>query len=344
VKKTLFLSQSVLFVASALLAILLLFACGCSKQTKLSNPIEQVEKPFTIDSVSLVSKFLVIPIQHHSIYSVIECSKISSDSIRCFAFNSNTQTFDTLKGYFNTARAFEITNSSKTVTIRASFRENGFGRGVLSTPSTAIHLEFRLTPFINDSIFVGGIDSIFSTINSSNNIEYQLTFPTFKHQSVNKNVIFSSMIKNSQSFFQTYVDSLNPKEFHFLKYKAICKKIDNNIWNYEWFLESDLQKGIPLFELSFQESNAKSISTNSMENLLKKYNENDNNAISTLISLQKDSIPNSKYVGVSNKGISIYYPHKKKMFYPFNNPSTRKDIDSVSIQTNKNPLKKHTTK
>jgi hypothetical protein len=200
----------------------------------------------------------------------------------------------------------------------------------------------KLAPLIIDSTFVRGKDSVFSTINTSNNIEYRLTFPTFKNQSIRKIVIFSAMIQNSQKYFQQYVDSLNPKEFHFLKYTAKCKKIGKEIWNYEWYSESEIQKGIPLFELSFDESTCSIISTTSLNSL--RLLNNTNVPINTFDSKKIDSLPFSNTLGISGKGIAIYYPHRSKVYYPFQNVITQKSTDSISNDTHKNSLKKHQSK
>jgi hypothetical protein len=338
VKKTLFQTQFVDFFSLALLAFLLIFVSSCSKKTTQNKPVDIVETPFTLDSMSTDSSYLVVTKTNHRLYSLIECFKTTKDSIKCFAFNTKTQSFDSLIGYFNNDRAFEITNTQKTVTIRASFNEDGNGRGVISTSLSTDYLEMKLAPSISDSTFVRGKDSIFTTVNTSNNIEYLLTFPTFKNQSVKKNVIFSAMIRNSQIFFQHYIDSLNAKEFHFLKYRAKCKKIGKDIWNYEWFLESEIQQGIPLFEISFDEYTCSIISTTSL-NTVRLLN-NINVLINTVDSKKIDSLPFSNTLGISGKGITIYYPHRSKVYYPFQNVITQMRTDSISNNTHRNSLKK----
>lgn len=338
VKKTLFQTQFVHFFSLALLLLMLTFVAGCTKKTTQNNLVDEVEKPFTLDSISNTTSFLIVVRTNQSLYSLIECTKTTNDSIKCFAFNTRTKSFDSLIGYFNKDRAFEITNFQKTVNIRASFKEDGNGRGVISTSLSADYLELRLAPLIIDSTFVRGKDSVFSTINTSNNIEYRLTFPTFKNQSIRKNVIFSAMIQNSQMFFQHYIDSLNSKEFHFLKYTAKCKKIGKDIWNYEWFLESEIQKGIPLFELSFDESTCSIITTKSL-NSLRLFN-NVNIPIKTFDTKEIDSLPFSNTIGITEKGISIYYPKISRLYYPFQNFITQMSTDSILKNTQSISFKK----
>jgi len=342
VKKTLFHTQFVDFFSLALLTLLLIFVCSCSKKTTQNNPVDKVEKPFTLDSISTVSSYLVVVNTNQSVYSLMECTKTTNDSIKCFAFNSKSNSFDTLIGYFNKDRAFEISNTQKTITIRASFKEDGKGKGVVSSSLSADYLELSLAPLIIDTTFVRGKDSIFSSVNTSNNIEYQLNFPTFKHLSVRKNVIFSVMIQNSHLFFHQYIDSLNSKEFHFLKFTAKCKKIGNDIWNYAWYLESEIQKEIPLFELSFDESTCSIISTTTVKSL--PLLNNIDVPINTFDTKKMDSLPFSNTIGISEKGISIYYPHKSKLFIPFQNLITQISTDSLSNKIQSNSLKQYQSK
>lgn len=324
---------------TVILPILLFAMIGCAKDSKTSKPLEVVEKPFTVDSVSVVSSFLVLIPSEKSIYSVIECTKITTDSIRCYAFNDKSQSFDTLYGYFNQARAFEITNSTNSVNIRASFKENGNGNGVLSTSFSSTFVEFRFAPFIIDSFFVEGEDSVLSFTSKLNNIEYQLTFPTFKHPSARKNVIFTTMVKNSLLFFQQYVDSLNPKEFHFLKYKAICKKVGIDIWNYSWYPYSENKKDLALFEISFQESTSMIVSTKTVESTLENNYKGEITSSIVALKLLIDSVPISNFIGVSEKGISIYNPHKSTKYFPFQIQNSRNKVDSTYNLTSKNRTK-----
>lgn len=330
VKKPLSQFQFLPILPIVLLLLLLLTVIGCTKDTKTNKPLEVENKPFTVDSISVVSSFLIHIPSERSIYSVIECTKTMSDSIRCFAFNVKSQSFDTLYGYFNKARAFEITNSTNSVNIRASFKENGNGSGVLSTSDSSTFVEIRFAPFIIDSFFVEGKDSVLSFSSKFNNIEYQLTFPTFQNPSVRKNVIFSSMMKNSLLFFQQYVDSLNPKEFHYLKYKALCKKVGKDIWNYSWYPDSENKKDVPLFEISFQESTTLIISTNTVEN----HCEGDDISSIEALKLLIDSVPFSNSIGISSKGISIYYPQKSTKYFQFESKNSTSKVDSGFNKTN----------
>lgn len=340
VKKTLFLLQILSSVPNAILPVLLIVAIGCSNKSKPNDTNIEVEKQFTVDSLLNVSTFLVVSSANQNLYGVIECMKLSNDSLKCFAFNTKEQTFDTLYGYFTTTRAFEITNNSKSVNIRASFNENGLGKGVFSTNSTATYSELRLAPFTVDSTFIGGKDSVFSFVHPQNQIEYQLSFPTFKYPSVMKNVIFSSMMKNSLTFFQQYIDSLNPKEFHFLKYKAICKKVEKDIWNYEWHQETENHKGIPLFELSYFEASASILSTNTLKQVLGTVLKNERNDSVDTFMHQMDSIPFSSTIGLSKMGITVYYPHKTKKNYPFQAKNPRIEKDSLKLNAHTNIRKK----
>jgi len=324
---------------TVILPLLLFAVIGCAKDSKTSKPFDLVEKPFTVDSVSVVSSFLVLIPSEKSIYSVIECTKTTTDSIKCFAFNYKTQSFDTLNGYFNQARAFEITNSTNTVNIRASFKENGKGSGVLSTSSSSTFVEFRFAPYIIDSFFVEGKDSVLSFTSKSNNIEYQLTFPTFKHPSVRKNVIFTTVVKNSLLFFQQYVDSLNPKEFHFLKYRAICKKVGVDFWNYSWYKNSETINNLPLFEISFQESTSLIVSTKTVENTLENYCEGDITSSIDAMKLPIDSVPFSNYIGISEKGISIYNPQISTKHFPFQNKNSQFEVNSTNTLIRRNTKK-----
>jgi hypothetical protein len=273
---------------------------------------KEVSSNITFDSATSLSSFLLNLTTSSQIYPLFECKKVDSTRIVCIGYNIQTSGFDTLAGYLSPQGALDVSNRTNTIQMRAAFKQNGWGQGVVLTSTTTYYTEMSISNLVNDSIFESTIDSVETIVNKLNSIEYQVTFPLFTHNSASKIAIFTQFRNLSLQFLKAYTDSLQPQNTHFVSFKSKCKKIGNAVWSYSWYRDSDSKTSLPLFGMSFVDSTSQLLTSESIVQSLDPMKLQQFQSEVMKSHSKKDSIfPQSNYIEVTEKAMYLYRIHQK---------------------------------
>ena len=273
---------------------------------------KEISSNITFDSAVSLSSFLLNLTSNSQIYPLFECKKIDSTQIVCIGYNLQSNVFDTLSGYLTPQGALDVANRTNTIQMRAAFKQNGWGQGVLKTPTTTYYSEMSLSNLVNDTTFESTIDSVEKIVNKFNSIEYQVTIPMFKHNSASKIAIFTQFRNLSLQFLKSYTDSLQPQNTHFVSFKSKCKKIGNAVWSYNWYKDSDSKSSLPLFGMSFVDSTSQLLTSESIVQSIDPMKLQQFQSEVMKLHSKMDSIfPQSNYVEVTEKTIFLYRIHQK---------------------------------